>query len=140
MCPTIEIKGPEIIKDRFNFLKNSTDTWWDHTSIDNKDNIPLSNYEQPAGSGQLFYYNDFLTSGSTIKGDFCETSVVNAFSKDVRGVEQIPLIDATQPSAFLTLTIPKEAGYISPRVAYKRLLEPFIRWLRRRAKIGRAHV
>ena len=40
----------------FNFLSNSVDTWWDHTSINNKDNIPLSSYEQPTGSGQKFYY------------------------------------------------------------------------------------
>ena len=60
----------------FNFLSNSVDTWWDHTSINNKDNIPLSSYEQPTGSGQKFYYNDFLTTGSTIKGDFCEYNYI----------------------------------------------------------------
>ena len=56
----------------FNFLKNSIDTWWDHNSLLNKDNIPLGSYEQPAGSGQFFYYNDFLNVGDVIKGDFCE--------------------------------------------------------------------
>lgn len=42
-------------------------------------------------------------------------------SKDVRFPFQI---------AFLTLTIPQEAGYISPKDAHKSLLKPFIRWLR----------
>ena len=56
----------------FNFLENSIDTWWDHASINNKDSIPLGNYEFPSGSGQFFYYNDFLKDGDIIKGDFCE--------------------------------------------------------------------
>lgn len=56
----------------FNFLENSVDTWWNHSSVINKDNIPVSSYEQPQGSGQMFYYNDFLSEGSVIKGDFCE--------------------------------------------------------------------
>lgn len=56
----------------FNFLENSIDTWWDHTSTSNKDSIPLGSYEFPSGSGQFFYYNDFLNSGNIIKGDFCE--------------------------------------------------------------------
>jgi len=60
----------------FNFLKNSIDTWWDHNSTVNKDNIPLGSYEQPAGSGQFFYYNDFLKIGDVIKGDFCEYNYV----------------------------------------------------------------
>ena len=60
----------------FNFLANSTDNWWNHSSTNNKDNIPLSTYEQPIGSGQNFYYNDFLSSGATIKGDFCEYNYI----------------------------------------------------------------
>jgi lipoprotein-anchoring transpeptidase ErfK/SrfK len=60
----------------FNFLANSTDAWWNHSSTNNKDNIPLSSYEQPIGSGQNFYYNDFLSSGATIKGDFCEYNYI----------------------------------------------------------------
>lgn len=60
----------------FNFLKNSIDPWWDHTSLNNKDNIPLSSYEQPQGSGKYFYYNDFIPTGATLKGDFCEFNFV----------------------------------------------------------------
>lgn len=56
----------------FNFLKNSIDTWWDHNSLSNKDNLPLDSYEQPQGSGQFFYFNDFLKENDVIKGDFCE--------------------------------------------------------------------
>lgn len=56
----------------FNFQKNNVDTWWDHTSTINKDNITLSSYEYPVGSGQFFYYNNFLSIGDVIKGDFCE--------------------------------------------------------------------
>ena len=60
----------------FNFLKNSIDPWWNHTSLNNKDNIPLAFYEQPAGSGQYFYYNDFIPTGTTLKGDFCEYNYI----------------------------------------------------------------
>lgn len=60
----------------FNFLTNSTSNWWNHTSLANKDLLPLSSYEQPIGSGQLFYYTDLLSNGSTIKGDFCEYNYV----------------------------------------------------------------
>jgi hypothetical protein len=73
--PAITQTGSQVGLDvgwGFNFLKNSVDTWWDHTSLSNKDNIPLNSYEQPAGSGQYFYYNDFLKVGDVIKGDFCE--------------------------------------------------------------------
>jgi len=56
----------------FNFQKNNVDNWWDHTSILNKDNIPVLSYEYPAGSGQFFYYNSFLNVDDIIKGDFCE--------------------------------------------------------------------
>jgi hypothetical protein len=56
----------------FNFLENSIDTWWNHSSLNNKDNLPLNSYEQPAGSGNLFYYTDMLPNGAIIKGDFCE--------------------------------------------------------------------
>lgn len=38
--------------------------------------------------------------------------------------------------AFLTLTIPQGAGYISPKKAHKTLLEPFLRWMRRKFKIN----
>jgi len=60
----------------FNFLKNSVDPWWNHSSLSNKDNIVLGSYEQPQGSGQYFYYNDFIPTGTTLKGDFCEYNFV----------------------------------------------------------------
>lgn len=60
----------------FNFLKNSLDPWWNHASLDNKDNILLSSYEQPQGSGQYFYYNDYVPLGTILKGDFCEYNYV----------------------------------------------------------------
>jgi hypothetical protein len=53
----------------FNFLKNSVDTWWNHTSFTNKDNIPFSFYTK---QGYTFYYNRFLRKDDVIKGDFCE--------------------------------------------------------------------
>jgi hypothetical protein len=56
----------------FNFQKNNVDQWWNHSSSINKDNIPLSSYEFPVASGQFFYYNNFLSVGDVIKGDFCE--------------------------------------------------------------------
>lgn len=53
----------------FNFLKNSVDNWWDHTSSTNKDNIFANSYNF---NGNTFYYNEDLKNGSIIKGDFCE--------------------------------------------------------------------
>ena len=57
----------------FNFLSNQIDSWWDRSSTLNKDNSILANsYEYPANSGQFFYYNQDLSVGDVIKGDFCE--------------------------------------------------------------------
>ena len=53
----------------FNFLKNSVDTWWNHQSIINKDNIPVSYYTK---QGVNFYFNKLLKKDDVIKGDFCE--------------------------------------------------------------------
>lgn len=53
----------------FNFLKNTEDTWWDHSSTLNKDEIPISSYNV---NSLNFYYNELLPEGSIIKGDFCE--------------------------------------------------------------------
>lgn len=57
----------------FNFLSNKIDGWWDRSSSLNKDNAIVTNsYQYPANSGQLFYYNEELSVGDVIKGDFCE--------------------------------------------------------------------
>ena len=53
----------------FNFLKNSIDPWWDHTSTTNKDNIFTGSY---VFNSNTFYYNKDLKVGDIIKGDFCE--------------------------------------------------------------------
>ena len=53
----------------FNFLKDSIDNWWNHTSQYNKDNIQTGSYTY---NGNTFYYNKDLKTGSVIKGDFCE--------------------------------------------------------------------
>lgn len=38
--------------------------------------------------------------------------------------------------AFLTLTIPNSAGYVNPKDGHKKLLEPYLRWLRRKGVNG----
>ncbi len=53
----------------FNFLKNSIDNWWNHTSQVNKDNIFTGSYTY---NNKTFYYNRNLRAGNVIKGDFCE--------------------------------------------------------------------
>lgn len=53
----------------FNFLKNTYDSWWDHTSFSNKDIYPIGSY---VANGQTFFYNEFLNVGDVVKGDFCE--------------------------------------------------------------------
>jgi len=54
---------------QFNFLKNSIDPWWNHSSINNKDNLPVQSYTL---NGQTFFYNSDLQEGHILKGDFCE--------------------------------------------------------------------
>jgi hypothetical protein len=70
--PTLTADGTPTAIDigwEFNFLKNSVDTWWDHSGTVNKDNIPLTSYNY---NSLNFYYNELLPLGSTLKGDFCE--------------------------------------------------------------------
>lgn len=77
--PAVNSTGQQTAIDigwSFNFLENSVDTWWNHSSVINKDNIPVGSYEQPQGSGQIFYFNDFLSEGDVIKGDFCEYNYI----------------------------------------------------------------
>ena len=53
----------------FNFERDNLSSWWDHSSLNNKDNIPVNSYMV---NGNTFYYNSDLLSGHTLKGDFCE--------------------------------------------------------------------
>ena len=53
----------------FNFDSATEDTWWDHTSSYNKDDIPFDSYTIGTNT---FYYNQTLTTGHVIKGDICE--------------------------------------------------------------------
>jgi len=62
----------------FNFSKDSYDTWWNHNSTDNKDNIFVDSYIR---AGQTFYYNKFLNEGDIIKGDFCEYNNIEQIEK-----------------------------------------------------------
>ena len=70
--PSLTINGLPTAIDigwEFNFLQNSVDTWWNHSSTINKDNIPLDSYLHNSSN---FYFNQILPLGSTLKGDFCE--------------------------------------------------------------------
>ena len=71
--PTPGLQSSIDIGWKFNFLENSIDTWWNHSSTNNKDNIPFNSYTV---NGQTFYYNDVLNVGDTIKGDICEYNYV----------------------------------------------------------------
>jgi hypothetical protein len=53
----------------FNFSQNVNDTWWNHQSSVNKDNIYTGSY---VVNNKTFYYNQELSEGQVIKGDFCE--------------------------------------------------------------------
>lgn len=53
----------------FNRLENMVDNWWLPTNSNNKDNIPLSTYTK---NGKQFYYNENLSNGDELLGDFCE--------------------------------------------------------------------
>jgi hypothetical protein len=71
--PTPGLQSAIDIGWKFNFLENSIDTWWNHSSTNNKDNIPFNSYSV---GGQTFYYNDVLNVGDIIKGDICEYNYV----------------------------------------------------------------
>jgi hypothetical protein len=53
----------------FNFENDMVSNWWNHSSYDNKDDIPVSSYTL---NGNVFYYNNDLNIGHVLKGDFCE--------------------------------------------------------------------
>jgi hypothetical protein len=53
----------------FNFDSITQDDWWNHDSLDNKDNIPVASYVKDSFT---FYYNQTLTEGHVLKGDICE--------------------------------------------------------------------
>jgi hypothetical protein len=53
----------------FNFSTDDVETWWDHTSTVNKDDIFVDSY---VVNNNTFYYNKELKEGDVIKGDFCE--------------------------------------------------------------------
>ncbi len=54
------------------FLQNKKpQTWWDQSNPNSNTGIPQGQYTSQAGSGP-FFYNELLSSGDTIDGDFCE--------------------------------------------------------------------
>jgi hypothetical protein len=53
----------------FNFSDNLEDSWWNHASTINKDNIPVEFYDT---NGLRFYYNSDLNEGDVLRGDICE--------------------------------------------------------------------
>jgi hypothetical protein len=54
------------------FLQNKKpQTWWDQSNPNSNTNIPQGQYTSQVGSGP-FFYNELLSSGDTIDGDFCE--------------------------------------------------------------------
>ena len=47
--------------------------WWSKTNTNSRTKIQTNHYTTPTGgSSLLFTYNEFLNSGDTINGDFCE--------------------------------------------------------------------
>lgn len=45
--------------------------WWNQNNVDSDTNVNQSQYQSLVNQGP-FFYNDFLTSGDTLNGDFCE--------------------------------------------------------------------
>jgi len=65
------------------FLQNKKpQTWWDQSNVNSNVNIPQSQYNSLALSGP-FYYNNFLQSGDTIDGDFCEWNNFDQYERVV---------------------------------------------------------
>jgi hypothetical protein len=55
----------------FNMTK-TVNSWWDLNNINSNTTIPVSGYTLTSGATKTFYYNQNLTSGDTMDGDFCE--------------------------------------------------------------------
>ena len=51
--------------------KGKPQVWWDQNNLDSNTTINQSQYTSLVNQGP-FFYNDLLTSGDTIDGDFCE--------------------------------------------------------------------
>lgn len=57
----------------FNFQENSIDNWWSTNNLNNFENIPVNTYTRRTDSGVYqFYYNESLSKGHKLVGDFCE--------------------------------------------------------------------
>jgi hypothetical protein len=55
-------------------------TWWDQNNPDSNTLINQNQYTSLVGQGP-FFYNDFLTTGDTIDGDFCEWNDFEQFER-----------------------------------------------------------
>jgi len=63
------------------FLDNfQPQIWWDQNNPDSNTSINQSQYTSLLGQGP-FFYNDLLTSGDTIDGDFCEWNNFEQFER-----------------------------------------------------------
>ena len=55
------------------YLQNGKpQTWWDQSNTNSNTNIPQSFYNTTLGGATKFYYNELLTTGDTMDGDYCE--------------------------------------------------------------------
>jgi hypothetical protein len=55
------------------YLQNGKpQTWWDQSNTNSNTNIPQSFYTTTLGGATKFYYNELLTTGDTLDGDYCE--------------------------------------------------------------------
>jgi hypothetical protein len=55
------------------YLQNGKpQTWWDQSNTNSNTNIPQSFYTTTLGGATKFYYNELLTTGDTMDGDYCE--------------------------------------------------------------------
>ncbi len=55
----------------FNVTKEVTE-YWDLNNFESNTNIPVSSYTLTSGTTKTFYYNQNLSKGDVIYGDFCE--------------------------------------------------------------------
>jgi hypothetical protein len=63
------------------FLQNKKpQTWWDQSNPNSNTNIPQGQYNSLVGTGP-FFYNQLLSSGDTIDGDFCEWNNFNQLER-----------------------------------------------------------
>jgi len=93
------------------FLENNKpQIWWDDNNINSNPFIGQNSYVSLIGSGP-FFYNNFLQSGDTIDGDFCEWNDYNQFERVISEYQHKIKYNTNWFTLFTDFTPTNQPGY-----------------------------